>query len=267
VVTRALAVLFFFSFPLAVVAQTEKDAPSKAPQNFVGVLSKAQQVMISVELCELSLKKSQGVVLSVEGVDPDLLKKKTFGQALVDGDLHATRPADEFATTKPASKGIETHVINDDKTLKKVIADLQKAGALKLIASPRFVATHGRPTTLHSGGEVEVPLRQPNGEMGIERKPIGTQIEIESLVTDEDKIRLEVEFRYSEIDERLAVQEGETSVPGFRSFGIHTRIEMKSGDTWVMGGLRQRKAVDQAQTELGEIERIVLLRAEILPSP
>lgn len=272
-----------------------RDALTKKIQQLREITHEYEQVMVSVRACELSLSKARNAEINVECFDPNGLHAHGFAAAL------SAALFDEPGQTADAKRGpwgsesSSMRVLEDDKILKKVVDELVKAGALKIIAEPTLVFLSGRPASFRVGGEFPISVPQPDGDPKIEYRSFGTELDVVANVLGQGRLQLQLRPRISEIDSTRSVVLGDVTVPGLRVREIETGVEMGSGHTLVVAGLVQQRAVQRAPEELGdadngkqsgpapsktfednkepvqneteEIEFIVMARAEILEAP
>lgn len=230
-----------------------------------------QQVMVSVQVCELSLSKARDVKLP-QIFDFEAMHNHGFRGIL---SSHVFDPLKPAVAAPPGDQGHEavvTQVIDDGETLESLIAELKNAGALKVLAVPTLVTVSGRPASLHIGGEFPIRVANKKGDSVVEFKAYGIQLTVNPLVLGQNKIRLDVRPTVSEIDNKRSVEVDGTKVPGLRVAGVSTRVEMESGQTFVIAGMVQHRAVATAKpNETGEtkeeteaVELIVTFRPQIV---
>ncbi|MEX1041085.1 MAG: hypothetical protein WDZ51_10660 [Pirellulaceae bacterium] len=260
---------------------TSRDAMTKEIQRLRQITGRHQQVLVSVKVYELSLNKARKAELDVEGVDLKTLGAGGLAAAMEAGLLDEPGQAVNANGGHRGNEALHIRVLEHDETFKKIIAELKQAGTLEVLAEPTLVTLSGRPASFHSGGEFPIPVSQPKGDTAIEFKEFGTQLDIVPVVLGNDRIRLDVRPQISEIEPALGVMLGDLMVPGFRSRGVNTQVEMNAGQTLVLAGLvQQRKAREESDAgdkdnqpetgpdanEMEETELIVIVRAEIMES-
>lgn len=157
---------------------------------------------------------------------------------------------------KRGSTASHATIVDDTKKLEKLLAQLQEKKVVKVVADPTLVTTSGRPASFRSGGEVPIPVPQADGKLSIEYREIGIGLEVVSTVLDDNRIRLEVAPEIGAIDHANAVQIGEFKVPGITTSRVNTEVELKSGQTLVINGLR--KADEQI---------VILITPELVKPP
>ena len=158
--------------------------------------------------------------------------------------------AEQEDTTAPKTK-----IVDDSNTLETLVKILQKKKVVKVIADPTIVTTSGRPTSFRSGGEIPIPIPQADGKMSIEWREFGIGLEVVSTVLDNNRIRLEVAPEVGTLDYSNAVQIGECKVPALTISRANTQVEMKSGQTLVINGLKK-----------GDENLVILITPELVES-
>jgi len=254
-----------------------RDALTKQIQRLSKATGHRQQVIVSVKVCELSLNKARKVDFQVEGADAKWLHADGLSGALADGKFDPPKQGQETQTATTQREPVSVGVLEDDALFKTMIAELEKAGALKILAEPTLATVSGRPASLHFGGEFPIPIQLPNGQSASEFKKFGTQLDVVPEILGEEEIRLELRFSISELDRSLSALVGDLKIPGLRSRGVQTQIEMDAGQTFVLAGLVQQREIpkapeDEAEADqidnpekiYEETELIVIVRAEIV---
>lgn len=110
---------------------------------------------------------------------------------------------------------------------------LRENGLLRVMAEPNLVALNGQEAKFIVGGEIPYPVPAATGTPGIEFKEFGIQLRFLPTVIGRQMIRLTVSPTVSEVD--FSVQS--LGVPGLRSRGATTTIELASGSTIAIAGL------------------------------
>jgi pilus assembly protein CpaC len=130
-----------------------------------------------------------------------------------------------------------------------------------------------------------MPYPQPTGfgNISINFKPFGTQIDFVPIVLGNGGVRLEVRPQVSELDPTLSISINGTAVPGFRERMVDTGVEMKFGQTLAIAGLLQQRvenskrgipylmdmpylgaAFGRVQTRINEVELLIMVRPELV---
>lgn len=231
-----------------------QEALTKEIQRLRKITGQHQQVLVSVKICELSLSKARMADFNVEGVDSKALHANGFAGALSAGELDESGQVEGTRRVKSGNELVYTRVIENDEVLQKVITELERAGALKVVAEPTLTTVSGRPASFHAGGEFPIPVAQPSADSTIEFRAFGTQIDLVPVVLGTERILLELRPHISEIDPAVSVVLGDLTVPGLRVRGVNTSVEMNVGHTFVLAGLVQQRVIQKALEESGEAD-------------
>ncbi|MFI4875386.1 MAG: hypothetical protein ACIALR_08620, partial [Blastopirellula sp. JB062] len=208
-----------------------------------------QQIVISVQMCELSLNQARSqAILKGQGGFRSLLSERLNRSQTADRLIDAK----ETQHTQISQESGGPLVIKDDKPLKQVMAQLVEKGALKILATPTLTTISDREVSLHSGGEVPIPVVQKDGEPAVELRPVGTQLSVHPVTVGQGRIRLELRSQISEIDRSLRALVKGSTVPGFRVRRIGTNIEMNDGETAIWAGLVQQRRLREIEEKIDE---------------
>lgn len=120
---------------------------------------------------------------------------------------------------------------------------LRNENLLKILAEPKLVTTSGRPATILSGGEFPILVPQSLGTTTIEYREFGVRLEAVPVVLGNGRLRLDVAPEVSERDFSNSVTVNGFVVPGITTRRVNTQVEMRFGETLMIGGLiSSRKA-------------------------
>jgi pilus assembly protein CpaC len=123
-------------------------------------------------------------------------------------------------------------------------ADLQALeiqGLVQLLAEPNLLATDGKEASFLAGGEFPYPVVQGTASgsaaVTIEFKDYGIRLNFIPTVTPRGTIRLQVAPEVSALDYSNEVQISGFTVPGITTRNVNTEVELKNGQSFVIGGL------------------------------
>lgn len=131
--------------------------------------------------------------------------------------------------------------VQAQKEFLRLVESKQKEGKLKVLAEPILVAQSGRPTRFHSGGSFPIPLPQIAQAGGFEDREFGTIILATATIKEKGLIDLVFTFDVSELDHSVATVINGTSIPGMMRRKTNSHVELKSGQTHIVGGLVSSK--------------------------
>jgi pilus assembly protein CpaC len=131
--------------------------------------------------------------------------------------------------------------LEDGADISTIIHALQENGAIRMLAEPKLVAASGQTASFLSGGEIPVPIASAAAQGGstitIDWKEFGIGIKFLPTIVDSGVINLEVSPEVSSLDYSSGVVLSGFSIPGIRKRRADTAVELRDGETLVIGGL------------------------------
>jgi len=128
-------------------------------------------------------------------------------------------------------------IAGDNNVFQGFLEAIQTEQLAKILAEPILVTTSGRPATVHSGGEFPVLVPQSFGNLSIQWREFGVRLEAVPIVLGEGRLRLDLAPEVSERDFSNSVTINGLVVPGITSRSVNTQVEMRFGETLMIGGL------------------------------
>lgn len=187
------------------------------------------------------------------------------------------------AMTTAGRETLQFGVVSDPAGFVGFIEALKQEDMLKVLAEPNLVTVSGRPASYLVGGQMPYPQPTGFGNIAINFRDFGTQIDFVPIVLGDGGVRLEVRPRVSEIDPTLSITIAGTSVPGFRLREVDTGVELKFGQTLAIAGLLQQRTIMQKrgipylmdlpwlgaafsrkESRINEVELLILVRPELV---
>ena len=137
---------------------------------------------------------------------------------------------------------------------------LETEGKAQLLSNPKVVVQAQSQANFVVGGEIPYPSANGNGTVTADFKKFGVILNIVPVVNPnkKDTIRAELQLEVSNADFSKVVQVGNTSVPSIVTRQIQTAVEIKSGETLVIGGLKS-STKSQAKTKVPFLGSIPIL--------
>ena len=191
------------------------------------------QVMLRVRIAELNRSQARQY-----GLDWDVM----FNQA-------RHQITQSFAAAAPMLTGIF-----ENGDIQIALEALASNGTAKILSDSSLVVLSGEPASFLAGGEFAVPSTVGLNGVGVATttfRGFGTSLIATPTVVDRDLIRMTIIPELSEIDASNAVG----GIPGVNVKRVQTRVELREGQTIVLGGLfeRQQSAEVTRIPWLGEI--------------
>ena len=140
---------------------------------------------------------------------------------------------------------------------------LETEGKAQLLSNPKVIVQAQSQANFVVGGEQPYPTANGNGTVTTDFKKFGVIMNIVPVINPnkKDTIRAELQLEVSNVDFSKTVAVGTTQVPSLVTRQIQTAVEVKSGETLVIGGLKS-STKNSAKTKipfLGSIPLIGLL--------
>jgi Flp pilus assembly secretin CpaC len=206
--------------------QAEIDQLSKTTAGSAKLCLRADstaQVQLNVQILQLSRQK-------LTADDPAALIQKLIGPT--------GEHSDSMRNGSPASTGF-TMAVHSQQSLDNALAALRKAGAVKVLAEPVLLTTSGPAASVRMGEEHPLLVPGRDGKATIEFKLFGIHLDALPVLCDSSFIRLELRPRISTRDLSRTVKIGGHSIPGMRIREMDTAVELRLGQTFVLGCIGQ----------------------------
>jgi len=114
---------------------------------------------------------------------------------------------------------------------------LDEKGKAKILARPKLLTLSGRKASFSSGGEIPVSTVGSNGQVNVEWKKYGVNLDVLPTAENTGVINVDLRAEVSDVDFSHLVQGN----PAIRTRWASTVIHVKPGTTVVIGGLIQEK--------------------------
>jgi pilus assembly protein CpaC len=126
---------------------------------------------------------------------------------------------------------------------------MQSRGLVQVLAEPNLMAANGKEASFLAGGEFPYPVVQGTSAGGstavtIEFKEYGIRLNFIPTIMPQGTIRLQVAPEVSALDFTNAVTLSGFTVPAITSRKVNTEVDLKDGQSFVLGGL-----LDNTETE------------------
>jgi pilus assembly protein CpaC len=161
------------------------------------------------------------------------------------------------APTQVGGTGTSTFTLNDalnvflfrpDINLGATIRAFETRGLAEILAEPNVLAINGKPANFLAGGEFPYPILQGGqggvGTVTVAFRQFGVRINFLPVVTARGTIRLDVAPEVSALDYSAGLTVQGFTVPGLATRRVETEVELKSGQSFVIGGLLDRRLTE-----------------------
>ena len=218
------------------------------------------QVILNVKVAEINRTRLRetGIDFGIVRLNDDFLGGSGFLGSFAGG---VTPPEFPLIFTDNVSLALEFVSLGSDTRVQAMIQALEENGAVKVLANPNLVAVNGQKASFLSGGEVPIPivqsatLGQGVASVTVLFKEFGTKVEFEPTVIDSNIVSLKVLPEVSRPDFENAVVLSGFLIPSFITRRVETVVEMREGESLVIGGLKnqEKQRIEQKTPVLGDI--------------
>lgn len=226
------------------------------------LVSQPQQVMLEVRFIEASRQAGREL-----GVQWNVFKRDrltaNIGSRLPAGNLPIAAPAPGssiLGSTAEAAAGVLSgtspfgfllgRMISGNTTIDVLINALEQRGLVRTLAEPNLVALSGDTASFLAGGEIPVPVAQnTNNQITVEWKRFGVGLAFTPTVLNGGLINLKIEPEVSQIDpnNQVSIGAGLRPIPAFIVRRAATTIELRDGQSFMLGGLLQNELRSDAE--------------------
>ena len=197
------------------------------------VIKEIRQIELDVVVADVSLDKAREVGFNFRYEGPTQVRSSTTA-------LGSVSDSSGSVVGLPGFLGPPTGAftyINGAYTLTSLYRMLQNRGIAQILAQPRLVVKNGKSAGFLSGGEVPIITTTAN-TFGVIFKPFGVRLDFIPTLTQSDRIDLRV---FPEVSEVAA--SGNAQVPNFIVRRSISRVELKEGESLVLGGLLDQRVI------------------------
>jgi pilus assembly protein CpaC len=124
-------------------------------------------------------------------------------------------------------------------------------GVVQMLAEPNVMASDGKEASFLAGGEFPYPVVSGTSggtaAVSIEYKEYGVRLNFIPTITPRGTIRLQVAPEVSALDYSNEVEISGFEVPGLTTRRVNTEVELKDGQTFIIGGLLDKNMTETFQ--------------------
>jgi pilus assembly protein CpaC len=226
------------------------------PINTVSVLQ-AQQVMLEVRFVEASRQASRALGVQWNSFGQNTLAN--IGNRLPATGLLQNSVADKL-TSPIAAAGVLGQTASPygfllgalnrgGLSVDVALNALEEKGLVRSLAEPNLVALSGDTASFLAGGEFPIPVPGSLGTVTIDYKRYGVGLAFTPTVLRAGLINLKIEPEVSQLDTSNPIQVAGTglSVPPLIVRRASTTVELRDGQSFVIGGLLQNDSTTAQQ--------------------
>jgi pilus assembly protein CpaC len=223
----------------------------------VDVPSSDPQILLKVRFASVdrSLEKQMGINLFNLGAANSIIGTSTGEYTPPSIGIPGTSSAESIATA--AATGDFSNELNllafiPGIDIGATIEALETKGLVETLAEPNVMATDGHEASFLAGGEFPYPVVQGTSAGGstavtIEFKQYGIRLNFIPTITPRGTIRLQVAPEVSSLDFTNEVEISGFEVPAITSRKVNTEVELRDGQSFVIGGLLNKTETQSFQ--------------------
>lgn len=127
---------------------------------------------------------------------------------------------------------------NDNWDVNNLIDALAADGLVTILAEPNLTALSGETASFLAGGEFPVPTDVSDGVASVEFKEFGVSLAFTPTILNNNRISMRVRPEVSELSDIGAINFGGIEIPGISTRRTETTVELASGQSFAIAGLR-----------------------------
>jgi pilus assembly protein CpaC len=196
-------------------------------------------VNLSVRILEAKRNAGRDLGVSLQGTNSS--GNPIFGTGTAASNVDGTGLAAGAAVGNLLSKSnpfaaLITQVIDSNIKVDLILQALEAKGVVRLLAEPNLTTISGETASFNAGGEVPIRSIGTNGEVQVEFKQFGVNLNFTPVVLDDSKIHIKLAPEVSDLT-------GFTSAgdPIFTNRKLQTVVELRDGQSFAVGGLLSSK--------------------------
>ena len=154
-------------------------------------------------------------------------------------------PSREFAglmseNVADAAQDVYQLIYENDNNLYRAFLKAKEAdGVAKIIARPNLLAMDGEEASFVVGGESAIVI-STNNQLTVQYKEFGTSLKYKPEIMEDGEISLTLEPEVSQTNTVNGVEIDGFTIPGFSKTKVKTVVQLKDGETLVIGGMIQQ---------------------------
>jgi pilus assembly protein CpaC len=200
-----------------------------------------QQVMLKVRFAEMqrSVAKSLSSSLAIRTVGGDAGAVAGTGNFTGNGAIGTLFDNGNFPINANSKGALGLGFTTGNVQIGVLLEALETKGVVRTLAEPNLTALSGQEAKFLAGGEYPIPVASGSGDISIEYKPFGVEMNFTPVVVDGDLINLTITTAVSAIDNTITIESSGFSINAFSRRETSTTVEMRDGESFAIAGLLQ----------------------------
>ncbi|TIQ38108.1 MAG: type II and III secretion system protein family protein [Mesorhizobium sp.] len=199
----------------------------------------SEQVNLSVRILEAKRNAGRDLGVSFKSTNRDGSTKVGTGIAAVDKDgvvLGSGTLLSGLLSNASPFGALLTRVIDSNVKVDMYIEALESKGLVRLLAEPNLTTVSGETASFNAGGEVPIRSVNSQGEVEIQFKQFGVNLNFTPVVLDDGKIHMKLAPEVSDLTGFTPAGD-----PIFTNRKLATVVDLRDGQSFAVGGLLSSK--------------------------
>ncbi|MEI9406356.1 type II and III secretion system protein family protein [Mesorhizobium argentiipisi] len=199
----------------------------------------SEQVNLSVRILEAKRNAGRDLGVSLKGSNRSGKTIWGTGDATVDKDgtvLGAGELISGLLSHSSPFAALITRVIDSNVKVDLIIQALESKGVVRLLAEPNLTTVSGETASFNAGGELPIRSVDKNGEVVVEFKQFGVNLNFTPVVLDDGKIHIKLAPEVSDLTGFTPAGD-----PIFTNRKLATVVDLRDGQSFAVGGLLSSK--------------------------
>ena len=209
--------------------------------------STIKQVTLKVRIVEVDRSKLNAFAFNFFRSTGNIIGGSTTGQA--QSSIAVTSATASTAATAAVTNPLNFFLYNFGHGLGTTIQDMETLNVLQILAEPNITAMSGEKGSFLAGGEFPFPVVQGGAggqtSISIQFRPYGVKLDFVPTVNSDGTIQLKVSPEVSSLDYTNAVTISGYTIPALQTRKAETQVVLRSGETFAISGLLDKRATDQ----------------------
>ena len=206
-----------------------------------------KQVTLKVRIVEVDRAKLNAFAFNFFSAGGNNIAGTTTGQ--VSSSLAVTPGGVTGGKQVTISNPLNFLLYSSRLNIGATLQDLQTLNVLQILSEPTITAMSGEKGSFLAGGEFPFPVVQAGASGGtaitIQFRPYGVKLDFTPTVNTDGTVELKVAPEVSSLDYTNEVQIAGYTIPALSTRKADTQVVLRSGQTFIISGLLDKRATDQ----------------------
>ena len=230
---------------LKLASQFSKDVSSSILVNS----SQARQVRLQVRMVEVDRTKMNNFAFNFFSAGGNNLASTTTNQAPSTLEVQSVAGAGSTVGGKSVLLGnpLNFSLYSSRLNVGATLQDLESLQVLQILAQPEITTLSGQKAAFLAGGEFPFPVVQGTStgtSVSIQFRPYGVKLDFLPIINVDGSIEMRVAPEVSALDYTNAVQIAGYTIPALSTRRADTSVVVRSGQTFAISGLLDKRTTD-----------------------